>query len=170
MGANQQSKVGQSEQPGCVVGLLRGLFQALLRMLGLRGQRGTLHKLDEKYREYVDHWVSETLARWLNQTRPEIDSKIALAVLKGEGELYPDIKQRVFETLIDAKVTFSQRSGKQYIEVEAYMAPRQVNGKLPQVLRWAAEREIGWQEIPDDVREQLIRLREPVTLGYTMPR
>ena len=26
-----------------------------------------------------------------------------------------------------------------------------------------------WQEIPDDVREQLIRQREPITLGYTIP-
>ena len=49
------------------------------------------------------------------------------------------------------------------------MAPRQLNGSQPRVLRWQAEREIGWQEIPDDVREQLIRLRQPITLGYAIP-
>ena len=67
-------------------------------------------------------------------------------------------------------MTFSQRDGKQYLEIEAYMAPRQTNGKLPQILRWRAEREIGWQEIPDDVRARLIRARQPVTLGYAIPQ
>jgi hypothetical protein len=82
---------------------------------------------------------------------------------------HPEVAQHIRETLIDAKITFSQRDGKQYLEVEAYMAPRQMNGTQPQILRWRAEREIGWQEIPDDVRERLIRARQPVTLGYSIP-
>ncbi len=94
----------------------------------------------------------------------------ARLVLMGEAERYPAQAAMLRQTLLDAKVTFSQRDGKQYLEIEAYMAPRQTNGRQPQVLRWRAEREIAWPEIPDDVRERLIRSREPVTLGYAIPQ
>jgi len=92
-----------------------------------------------------------------------------LKVLLSGDERSPEVAAQVREALIDAKVTFSQRDGKQYLEVEAYMAPRQLNGKVPNLLRWHAEREITWQEIPDDVREQLIRQRQPITLAYAIP-
>lgn len=160
------------ERLGCLETLFRSAFRFILRMFGIgrREIRSAIQPLDQQYREFVDTWVSETLARWLNQTRPDIDQAAATRVLLGEAARYPDLSRRIDDTLIDAKVTFSQRKGKQYLEIEAYMAPRQVSGKMPQILRWNAEREIGWQEIPDDVREQMIRLRQPVTLGYAIPR
>lgn len=132
--------------------------------------RHTLEPLDQQYREFVDSWVSERLARWLYQTRYDIDEKIATRVLLGEADQYPAVARMIRDTLIDAKVTFSQRDGKQYLEVEAYTSPRQTNGTMPQIFRWRAEREISWQEIPDDVRERLIRARQPVTLGYAIPQ
>src|SRR5204863_10219494 len=106
----------------------------------------------------------------LNQTRHDIDISTATKVQLAEAHNYPALARLIRDTLIDAKVTFSQRNGKQYLEVEAYMAPRQTNGKLPQILRWSAEREIDWQEIADDVHERLIRMHKPVTLGYAIPR
>ncbi len=168
---NQGGK-DQTERSGCLVSLLSIGWQLLLQLLGLgrRETRRTLKPLDQAYQEYVDSWVSENLARWLNQTRGEIDTMRATRVLLGEADNYPDVAAQIHETLIDAKVTFSQRDGKQYLEIEAYMAPRQLNGKVPQLLRWHAEREIHWQEIPDDVREQLIRQRQPITLGYSIPQ
>ncbi len=168
---NQGAK-GQTERNGCLVSLVTMAWRLLLQLLGLGGReaRRTLKPLDQVYQEYVDSWVSENLARWLNQTRGEIDTLRATRVLLGEADNYPDVAAQIRETLIDAKVTFSQRQGKQFLEIEAYMTPRQTNGKLPQILRWRAEREISWQEIPDDVRERLIRAREPVTLGYAIPQ
>lgn len=154
-----------------VGGLLQAIIRFIMRLLGIgkQGQRATLEPLDHRYREYVDTWVSSNLARWLHETRADIDTEMATKVLLGEWERHPETASLVRETLIDAKVTFSHREGKQYLEVEAYMAPRQLNGKQPQILRWRAEREIDWQEIPDDVRERLIRVRQPVTLGYVVP-
>jgi hypothetical protein len=161
-----------TERLGCMTGLFQSAFRFMLRLFGIgtRGVRDTLKPLDQHYREFVDTWVSESLARWLNQTRPDIDISTATKVLLGEADNYPAMARLIRDTMIDAKVTFSQREGKQYLEVEAYMAPRQSNGKLPQILRWSAEREIAWQEIPDDVRERLIRARQPVTLGYAIPQ
>jgi len=153
-------------------GCLTALVQFFLRLFGIgKAQvRRTTEPLDERYQEFVDVWVSESLARWLHETRTDIDIAEATRALLGEAERYPVTSARIRETLIDAKVTFSQRETKQYLEVESYMAPRQVNGQQPQILRWHAEREINWQEIPDDVRERLIRLRQPVTLGYAIPQ
>lgn len=161
-----------AEGLGCMSAMIQPLIRFLLRLFGIgtRGVRDTLKPLDQHYREFVDTWVSESLARWLNQTRPDIDIGTATKVLLGEADNYPGLARLIRDTLIDAKVTFSQRDGKQFLEIEAYMAPRQTNGKLPQILRWSAEREIAWQEIPDDVREQLIRARQPVTLGYAIPQ
>lgn len=154
------------------MGLFQTLLGGILRLFGWGGRqvRDTLTNTDQQYREYVDIWVSERLAYWLHETRSEIDAETATKVLIGEADRYPDLTKTVRETLIDAKVTFSQRDGKQYLEIEAYMAPRQVSGKMPQILRWRAEREITWQEIPNDVRERLIRVRQPVTLGYAIPQ
>ena len=160
------------ERLGCLAGLLRSGFRFILRLFGIGGRevRSAIMPLDQHYREFVDTWVSETMARWLNQTRPDIDVPTATRVLLGEADTYPGIARTINDTLIDAKVTFMQRNGKQFLQIEAYMAPRQTNGKMPQILRWTAEREIAWQEIPDDVRESLIRMRRPVTLGYAIPR
>ena len=153
-------------------GCLTTLFQWLLRLFGIgkRDIRRTTVPIDQKYREFVDVWVSERLAGWLHETRVEIDPALATKALLGESGRYPEVTTLIHQTLIDAKVTFSQRDGAQYLEIEAYMAPRQTNGSQPRVLRWRAERAINWQEIPDDVREQLIRRREPVTLGYAIPQ
>ncbi|MCC7447956.1 MAG: hypothetical protein IT324_11095 [Anaerolineae bacterium] len=160
------------ERGGCLDVLFRAGLRLILRLFGIGTQemRRTLEPLDQQYREFVDSWVSERLARWLYQTRYEIDEKIAMRVLLGEADHYPEVARMIRDTLIDAKVTFSQRDGKQYLEIEAYTAPRQTNGTMPQILRWRAEREISWQEIPDDVRERLIRARQPVTLGYAIPQ
>ncbi len=166
------TKQQKQQQPqGCLLSVANFLFQGILKLLGMGGRtaRATLVPTDERFQEYVDTWVSERMASWLHETRPEINAENAAHVLTGEANRYPEVTQLIRETLIDAKVTFSQREGKQYLEIEAYMAPRQLNGKQPQILRWRAEREITWAEIPNDVRERLIRLREPVTLGYTIP-
>ncbi len=154
------------------MGCLTAIFRFFLRLFGLGATpvRRSTEPMDQQYREFVDVWVSESLARWLHETRSEIDTAQATQVLVGESNRFPAVAIMIRETLIDAKVTFSQREGKQYLEIEAYMAPRQMNGKQPQILRWHAEREINWQEIPDDVREQLIRMRQPVTLGYAVPQ
>lgn len=172
MSRGELQKREAQERPGCLTGVVQLVMQALLRLFGIGGQqmRRTLEPLDTYYQEFVDTWVSENLARWLNQTRADIDQDIATKVLLGEADRYPDVARTIHDTLIDAKVTFSQRDGKQYLEIEAYMAPRQTNGRMPQILRWHAEREITWQEIPDDVRERLIRMRQPITLGYAIPR
>ena len=158
-----------NESRGC----LTAVFEWIMSLFGFSRKRNTIREstipLDKRYREFVDSWVSERLAAWLHETRAEIDSELAAKVLLGEAARYPEIVRLLRETLLDAKVTFSQRDGKQYLEIEAYMAPRQLNGTQPNVLRWRAEREIDWQEIPDDVREQLIRLRQPITLGYSIP-
>jgi hypothetical protein len=165
-------EIPPEERLGCLDTLFRSAFRFVLRLFGIgrKEMRSAIQPLDVQYQEYVDTWVSETLARWLNQTRTDIDVAQATRVLMGEADRYPELARRIEDTMIDAKVTFSQRNGTQYLEVEAYMAPRQVNGKMPQILRWSAEREIQWQEIPDDVRERLIRMRQPVTLGYAIPR
>lgn len=173
--AQNGSQVRDQAQPqpqGCLIGLLQAALQGILRLFGLGGQavRNTLEHTDQQYREYVDVWVSERLAYWLHETRAEINAETATQVLIGEAERYPEVAKLVRETLVDAKVTFSQREGKQFLEIEAYMSPRQVSGKMPQILRWRAEREITWQEIPNDVRERLIRARQPVTLGYAIPQ
>ncbi len=154
------------------MGCLTSLFQWLLQLLGFGRKkiRQTTEPLDQHYREFVDVWVSEHLGRWLHETRSDIDVQTATKVLLGEADRHPEMTALVRETLIDAKVTFSQRDQQQYLEIEAYMAPRQLNGKQPQILRWHAEREINWKEIPDDVRERMIRMRQPVTLGYTIPQ
>ncbi len=161
-----------SERPGCLEGIFRLGLQWILRLFGIgrKELRRSFQPLDQYYQEFVDGWVSENLARWLSQTRPEIDAQAATRVLLGEADRYPEVARQVRDALIDAKVTFSQRGSKQYMEIEAYMAPRQTNGSLPQILRWRAEREITWQEIPDEVRERLIRARQPVTLGYAIPQ
>jgi hypothetical protein len=153
------------------LGCLGAFFQLVFRLLGIgaRGVRSTTEPLEKRYREFVDTWASENLARWLHETRAEIKQENALDVLLHGPDVNHEAAASIRETLIDAKVTFSQREGKQYLEIEAYMAPRQLNGKVPSLLRWHAEREINWQEIPDDVREQLIRQRQPITLGYTIP-
>lgn len=155
-----------------MVGLFRAVINGILRLLGLGGRqvRRALEPVDQRYQEYVDAWVSERLAQWLHETRSEIDTSLATRVLLGEADRYPEVAALVRQALIDAKVTFSQREGRQFLEIEAYMAPRQVNGKQPQVLRWKAEREIAWQDIPNEVRERLIRARQPVTLGYAIPQ
>lgn len=167
-----RNNTSSEERLGCLETLFRSAFRFMLRLFGIGGRemRSAIQPLDKTYREFVDRWVSETIARWLNQTRPEIDIETATKVLLGEADRYPETARLIQAALIDAKVTFSQRSGKQYLEVETYLAPRQVSGKLPEILRWTAEREIDWQEIPDDVREQMIRLRQPVTLGYAIPQ
>ena len=169
--SQRQEAAQQDERLGCLGTLFSWIIRGILRMFGIGRQemRKSLKPLDELYREFVDSWVSENLARWLNQTRPEIDVDRATKVMLGQANTYPDVARQIRETLIDAKVTFSQRNGKQYLEIEAYMTARQVNGKLPQILRWNAEREIAWQDIPDDVRERLIRARQPVTLAYAIP-
>lgn len=168
----QKVERAQQEPQGCLMGLFQALLGGILRLFGWGGRqvRDTLTNTDQQYREYVDIWVSERLAYWLHETRSDIDAETATKVLIGEADRYPELTKTVRETLIDAKVTFSQRDGKQYLEIEAYMAPRQVSGKMPQILRWRAEREITWQEIPNDVRERLIRVRQPVTLGYAIPQ
>lgn len=162
-----------AEQPqGCLMSLINFLVRGLMRLFGMgaRGLRASVMPADETYKAYVDAWVSERIAAWLHQTRAEINAEDAAKVLNGEGAHLHEVRRLIYETLIDAKVTFFQRDGKQYLEVEAYMAPRQYNGKQPHILRWRAEREIAWQDIPNDVRERLIRLREPVTLGYNVPQ
>lgn len=170
------SRNAQREEPterlGCLGSIVRLAMQLVLRFFGIgrREMRRAIKPLDQYYQEYVDSWVSENMALWLNQTRAEIDVDTATKVLLGEADRYPAVAKLIHDTIIDAKVTFSQRDGKQYLEVEAYLAPRQTNGSVPQILRWRAEREISWQEIPDDVRERLIRARQPVTLGYAIPR
>lgn len=170
--AEEQARSSEPPPGGCVFSILNAIVRGILNLLGLgvRGARATIIPPDARYREFVDTWVSERLATWLHETRPDIDVNQASRVLMGEAERYPAQAAMLRQTLLDAKVTFSQREGKQYLEVEAYMAPRQANGKQPQVLRWRAEREITWPEIPDDVRERLIRSREPVTLGYAIPQ
>jgi hypothetical protein len=172
MTRQQRREQEMDQNPGCLASVFRLGWQFILRMFGIgrKEMRRTLEPLDQYYQEYVDTWVSENLARWLHQTRTDIDEPTATKVLLGEADRYPEIARAIRDALIDAKVTFSQREGKQFLEIEAYMAPRQTNGRLPQILRWRAEREISWQEIPDDVRERLIRAREPVTLGYAMPQ
>ena len=162
----------ETERLGCLGSLLQMGMQLVLRFFGFgrREMQRAIQPLDQYYQEYVDSWVSENMARWLNQTRGDIDVQSATKVLLGEADSYPAVARQIQDTIIDAKVTFSQRDGKQFLEVEAYMTPRQTNGSAPQILRWRAEREISWQEIPDDVRERLIRAREPVTLGYAIPR
>ena len=162
----------QPEPQGCLMSILTAIVQGILRLFGVgaRRARATLIPPDQRYQEYVDSWVAERLAGWLHETRAEISAEQATRVLMGEGDRFPEQASLIRQTLLDARVTFSQREGKQYLEVEAYMAPRQMNGKQPQVLRWRAEREISWPEIPNDVRERLIRGREPVTLGYSVPQ
>jgi hypothetical protein len=166
-----QGQQNQAQGSGCLLSIFRFIWNGILDLLGLGGRalRAGVLVPDEKFREYVDTWVAERMGLWLHETRSEIDAETATKVLNGQLDRYPEVALLIRETLIDAKVTFSQRDGKQYLEIEAYMAPRQLNGKQPQILRWKAEREIAWQEIPDDVREHLIRAREPVTLGYTIP-
>ncbi len=152
-------------------GCLTAFLSFFLRLFGIKPPiRRTTEMIDVRYREYVDVWVSESLARWLHETRAEIDAEQAAKTLLGESSRFPETAAQIREALIDAKVTFSQRDGKQYLEIEAYMAPRQLNGKQPQILRWHAERAINWTEIPDDVRESMIRMRQPVTLGYSIPQ
>lgn len=170
------SEQGQQQQAanrplGCLVSILTGIVRAILRLLGIgwRGARATVMPPDEQFKEYVDAWVSERIAGWLTQTRAEINTDQAAKVLNGESAHFPEVTRLIRETLVDAKVTFSQRDGKQFLSVEAYMSPRQQNGTSPQVLRWRAEKEIGWADIPNEVRERLIRLREPVTLAYSVP-
>ncbi len=130
-----------TEPAGCLEGLFRFVMQAILRLFGIgrKELRRSFEPLDQYYQEFVDSWVSENLARWLNQTRPEIDADTATRVLLGEADRYPEVARQIHDALIDAKVTFSQRNGKQYLEIEAYMAPRQTNGSVPQILRWRAE-------------------------------
>jgi hypothetical protein len=170
--AKRRQQQELSERPGCLEGLFRWGVEAILRLFGIgrKELRRSFEPLDQYYQEYVDGWVSENLARWLNQTRSEIDVATATRVLLGEADQYPEVARQIRDALIDAKVTFSQRNGKQYLEIEAYMAPRQTNGSVPQILLWRAEREITWQEIPDEIRERLIRARQPVTLGYAIPQ
>ncbi|MCS6871883.1 MAG: hypothetical protein RML95_12905 [Anaerolineae bacterium] len=165
-------RVSQEQPQGCLISLINFLVRGLMRLFGMsvRGVRATVMPPDETFKAYVDAWVSERIATWLHQTRAEINPEDAAKVLNGEGAHLHDVRRLIYETLIDAKVTFSQRDGKQYLEVEAYMAPRQQNGRQPHILRWRAEREIAWHDIPNDVRERLIRLREPVTLGYNVPQ
>ncbi|CAG1014405.1 MAG: hypothetical protein IAE83_12900 [Anaerolinea sp.] len=158
-------------QPGCLLAIVNALWRGVLRLLGwgVQGARATIIPADEKYQEYVDTWVSERIALWLHETRPEIDAKIAADALTGKISPPSELMVMINQTLIDAKVTFEQRNGKQFLQIEAYMSPRQMNGRQPQLLRWRAEREIAWQDIPDTVREKLIRLRAPVTLDYSIP-
>ncbi len=160
----------QPERLGCLGAIFQLAAQWIGQLFGF-GKRQTrrILEMDHTYRTYVDNWVSERLALWLHETRGDIHTATAMSILMGEDDVHPDVAELIRQTLIDAKVTFSQREGKQFLEIEAYMAPRQANGKQPQILRWRAEREIGWQEIPDDVRERLIRLRQPVTLSYAIP-
>jgi hypothetical protein len=160
----------QKEPQGCLMSILNTIVQGVLRLLGMGGQamRKTMIPPDEQYQAYVDLWVSERLANWLNQTRPDIDAKTATGILMGKNR-NSEATKLIRETLVDAKVTFSQQNGAQYMEVEAYMAPRQVNGTVPKLDRWRAQREIAWQDIPNNVRERLIRYREPVTLVYAIP-
>lgn len=162
----------EKQPAGCLLGVINFIVRGIMRLfgMGVRGARAAVLPADETFKAYVDKWVSERVAAWLHQTRGEISAEDAAKILNGEGTHLTEMRRMIHETLIDAKVTFSQREGKQYLEVEAYMAPRQQNGKQPQILRWRAEREIAWQDIPNDVRERLIRLREPVTLGYTIPQ
>jgi len=162
----------EQKPQGCLMSFINFIVRGLMRLfgMGVRSARARVMPADEVFKAYVDKWVSERIAAWLHQTRAEINAEDAARVLNGEGAHLYEVRRLIYETLIDAKVTFSQRDGKQYLEVEAYMAPRQQNGKQPQILRWRAEREIAWQEIPNDVREHLIRFRQPVTLGYSVPQ
>jgi len=168
---NNNNGARETAPQGCLMSILNFFVRGFLRLLGLgsRSAAGKIIPPDVRYQEYVDAWVSERLAGWLHQTRSEIDVEKASKVLTGQAANFPDVTMLIREALLDAKVTFSQRDGKQFLELEAYMAPRQTNGKQPQILRWKAEREIAWADIPHDVREQMIRLREPITLGYSIP-
>src|SRR5947207_14477154 len=132
MTKEQRREQELNQQPGCLAAVFRLGWQFILRMFGIgrQGMRRTLEPMDQYYQEYVDSWVSENLARWLHQTRGDIDTAQATRVLLGEADRYPLVARQVRDTLIDAKVTFSQRSGKQYLEIEAYMAPRQTNGSI----------------------------------------
>jgi hypothetical protein len=160
-----------TEPQGIVEQIVGWLVRALLRMLGIGGRevRRSFEAPDSKYQAYIDDWATERLAYWLNQTRPDIRKDHAERVLRGEGSSYPESAELVRQTLIDARVTFLQRDGKQFIEIESYMSPRQKSAAQPEILRWRSEREIAWQEIPNEVRERLIRERQPITLAYAMP-
>jgi hypothetical protein len=161
-----------AQPEGCLTMISRLLIEWFGGLFGFtrRKMQSAIQPLDQTYKEFVDRWVTERLAAWLHESRSEINISEAMGVLSGDSDRYPDTARVVRDTMIDAKVTFSQRDGKQYLEIEAYMAPRQLNGTQPRILRWRAEREIAWQEIPDDVRERLIRFREPITLSYAIPQ
>jgi len=152
---------------------LQGLLDWLLGLFGFtrkqRGIRQSTKPLDQKYREFVDQWTSETLAKWLHETRAEIDVTLATHTLTMPADSSPALAALIRETLIDAKVTFTPHDDRYMLQLEAYTIPRQSNGKIPEILRWRAERPIAWSEIPDDVREQLIRQRQPITLAYALP-
>jgi len=154
-------------------GCLQGLLDWLLKLFGFTRQRPGVRSatvpLDQKYREFVDQWTAETLGRWLHETRNEIDADLAAQALTTPNGGSSTIAAQIRETLIDAKVTFTPHEANYVLQVEAYTAPRQTNGKVPEILRWRAERPIAWVEIPDDVREHLIRQRQPITLAYALP-
>src|SRR4051794_36589696 len=92
----------QEERLGCLAGLFRSGFRFLLRMFGIGGRemRSALVPMDQQYREFVDTWVSETMARWLNQTRPDIDVSTATRVLLGEADRYPAVAKTIHDTMI----------------------------------------------------------------------
>src|ERR1700694_3954278 len=103
------------ERNGCLTAIFR--FFLNLFGLGTTKIRQTTEPIDQRYREFVDVWVSENLARWLHETRSEIDTAQATKVLIGEAERYPEVAAMIRETLIAAKVTFLQREGQQYLEI-----------------------------------------------------
>src|SRR5258708_22656740 len=112
--SQRQNAQEQDERLGCLGTLFSWIIRGILRMFGIGRQetRRALKPLDEVYREFVDSWVSENLARWLNQTPPEIDIQRPTKVLLGQAETYPDVARMIRGTMIDAKVTFSQLHGK----------------------------------------------------------
>ena len=79
MSRGELEKREAQERPGCLTGVVQLVMQALLRLFGIGGQqmRRTLEPLDTYYQEFVDAWVSENLARWLNQTRAEFQAALA---------------------------------------------------------------------------------------------
>ena len=154
-------------------GCLQGLLDWLLGLFGFARKRPGVRQatvpLDQKYREFVDRWSADMLGKWLHETRAEIDPALAAHALVTPSGGSPAVSAQIRETLIDAKVTFTPHDDNYMLQIEAYTAPRQTNGKMPEILRWRAERPIAWVEIPDDVREHLIRQRQPITLAYALP-
>lgn len=151
--------------------LFKALIRGILRLFGIGRQtvREAIDPLDRTYRAQLDKWAAGKIATWLHDTRPEIDLDRANYTLFTSADKYPETTQLIRDTLIDVKVTFTQRENRTTIDLEAFTSPMQGNRSVPQLLRWHAERDVTWAEVPDTIRERLIRSRVPVTVNYTIP-